>query len=124
MLACRIFGANPHAAELLTAAGVCLISVEVGVLPLALRRKATPDALFQAGFLGTVLHLLLAAALAAVVMFGFNTSNAFAYWMLGMYWMSLLGLCWVIAGRMRRPDGRLMPDRNIDANLIVAGAAK
>ena len=57
--------------------------------------------LFQAGFAGTVIHLMLAALLAAVVMFGWKTGNAFAYWLLGMYWLSLLGLCWVIVKRLR-----------------------
>lgn len=124
LLVCRIFGANPHAGELFIAAGVCLISVEVAVLPLARRRNGKPDALFQAGFLGTVLHLLLAAALAGVVLFGFNTSNAFAYWMLALYWMSLMGLCWVIARQMRGSDAGANSNANADPILVIAGSAK
>ena len=98
---CRSLGADPHLKEMLTAAGVCLISAEVGVLPLVRKQRASPDVLFQAGFAGTILHLVLAAVMGAVVMFGFKASDAFAYWLLGMYWVSLMGLCWVIVKRLR-----------------------
>jgi len=102
--ACRFLGADPHMKEMLAAAFVCVISAEVGVLPLLRERRGTPDALFQAGFAGTVVHLALAALLAAAVMFGCKTGNAFAWWLLAMYWLSLVGLCWVIVKRLRASE--------------------
>ncbi len=114
---CRLFGADPHVRELLIAATVCLISVEAGVMPLVRRKVGDPGALFQAGFAGTLLHLVLAAGLAATVMFGWKAGNAFAYWLLALYWVTLLGLCLVIVKRLRASERGAATTTTMDGHV-------
>lgn len=98
---CRLLGIDPHAREMVMAAGVCLLAAETGVIPLVWQRTAQPAVLFQAGFAGTVLHLAMAALLGAATLFCLKPGPAFVYWLLAMYWVTLIALCVVIVKRLR-----------------------
>jgi hypothetical protein len=106
--ACRTAGINPHVHDLMTAAGICLIAAEVGIIPLLRIRHRVAIALFQAAFLGTVLHLTLEVLLGGIVLFWLKPSSAFIYWLLASYWLTLLGLCAVFVRALRataNPNG-------------------
>ena len=119
LLACRLGGVDPHPGELLAAVIVCLVSVEAAVLPLVRYRGAEPQTLFQIGFAGTVVHLVLAALLGAAAIFGLRTSNAFAYWLLGLYWLSLLGLCWAIVKRTQACQSTAARESMADPETVL-----
>jgi len=101
---CRAAGTNPHIPEMLVASGICLLAAALATIPI-LRQPAdaTHAALFQSAFLGSVIHLALAIAFAAVILFWRKPGSAFIYWLLAMYWLTLTGLCAVFVKRMRVP---------------------
>ena len=100
-IVCRALGVDPHPKQLLMAACVCLLAAEAGVVPLVRQRKSDPALLFQAGFAGTVLHLAMAVLLGATALFWLKPGSAFVYWLLVMYWTTLLTLCVLIVKRLR-----------------------
>ena len=102
LVACRIAGVDPHVRAMLMAAGVCGIASEVSVLPFALNVDPSAAAVFQQSFLGTVLHLALCAAAGVAVVFLAAPGAAFVYWLLAMYWVTLIGLCSVFIGALRK----------------------
>ena len=91
--ACRAFGSNPHAKELIAAAMTCLIAGEVGMIPLLLARGGNQAAVAQAALVGTVLHLFVSITVAGIAVFArVGLSSAFLYWLLALYWVTLIGL--------------------------------
>ena len=84
---------DPHVRDVTTVALVTLVSAHLSLLPLMLcRRSASPVVVFQAGFGGTVLHLLLTVALAAAV-YALNVvhdRHTFVLLLMGFYWVSLM----------------------------------
>jgi len=99
---CRAVGANPHIPEMLIAGGICLLSAALAMIPI-LRQPAhaTHAGLFQSAFLGSVIHLALCIALAAIILFWRKPGSAFIYWLLAMYWLTLIGLCTAFVKRLR-----------------------
>ena len=93
VVVCRAFGWDPHIKTLLGAAAVCVVVAELSLIPSLLTTETGPAAAFQAAFLGTVIHLGLVAAAAATVVFTVKPDTSFVYWILLMYWITLIGLC-------------------------------
>jgi hypothetical protein len=105
-LALRQTTGNAHGTEILYAAAITFISAEASLLPLALARRASPATIFQAGFGGTVLHLLLTLALgAAVHSLNLVDRRIFLFLLLGLYWFSLI----FVVTAMSRVFRRAMP---------------
>jgi hypothetical protein len=79
--------------ELLAAAIACLIAGEAAIVPLLLARGGTQVSMAQAALVGTTLHLFVSITLAGVAVFArVGLSHAFLYWLLALYWVTLIGL--------------------------------
>jgi hypothetical protein len=90
---CQAAGWVLHGRELLAAALIALLGGCAAFLPLALVSR-DPVSVSQAALGGTVIHMMLAAALGVLaVAAGFVTSQiAFAWWMLAFYWATLVAV--------------------------------
>ena len=84
---------DPHVRDVATVALVTLVSAHLSLVPLMLcRRSPSPVVVFQAGFGGTVIHLLLTVALGAAV-YALNVvqdRRPFVLLLMGFYWVSLM----------------------------------
>ena len=90
---CRAIGFQTHTREMIAAAMACLVAAELAGAPLVLARGADQAATAQAALVGTVIHLFISVAFAAVVILGHvGLGPAFLYWLLGLYWVSLVVL--------------------------------
>ena len=98
---CHALGADPHLREMAVAAGICLVSSELAALPVLFNASLLRAHISQAAMLGTVVHLLLATTMAAVVFLWLGPPIAFLYWLLPMYWLTLAALCVVFVRIMR-----------------------
>lgn len=80
-----------HLRELGIVTAIIFVSAQVAMIPLFLTRGASPVAVFQAAFGGTVIHLFLTLALgAAVHMMHWADRGMFLFLLLGFYWFSLI----------------------------------
>jgi hypothetical protein len=109
---CRAAGINPHPPQMLIASGVCMFAAEMGMIPLLRQRNQSAAALFQAAFLGSVIHLALAAVLAVVVILGLKPGNSFVFWLLAMYWLTLASLCVLFVKTIRAQAGPMRTTSN------------
>jgi len=111
---------QPHLRELAYATAITFVSAELSLLPAALARRASPVALFQAAFGGTVLHLLLTLALGAAA----NSLAAgidrriFLFLLLGLYWFSLI----FVVTALTRVFRRAMPDSSSSSSSAAAAS--
>jgi len=103
MIVGRVSGLNPQLSSVLVAAGVGLVASETALLPIVFKRNAPPVEMFQRAFIGTVLHLGLAAILGTTAVFTLRLGNNFVFWLLGSYWITLTGLCMVFVRVLRAP---------------------
>ena len=86
-------GHDAHAKEMLAAAVTCLIAGEVATAPMLLTRHASQATVSQAALVGTVVHLFISIAIAAVVILGhLPLGQSYLYWLLGLYWATLIAL--------------------------------
>ena len=83
------------------AAAIGLVAGEAGLLPLLLHTGDDPATRFQSAWIGTVLHLGLAVMLSVLVLLLLKPGMPFVYWLLGMYWLTLICLCTVMVGVFR-----------------------
>jgi hypothetical protein len=85
------FGRDPHMKELSCAAGAAIVSSCLALVPLILTRGASQLAMAQASLVATMIHLMTAATLAAVVILGhLPLGQSFTYWLLTFYWVTLI----------------------------------
>jgi hypothetical protein len=103
VIACRGAGANPHLHELMLAAGICLVASEVAMVPAIRNRHKASPALPQAALMGMLLHLLIAAGLSVGVMLIGHPSFAFVWWLLAMFWLTLIVQCVVFVKVLHAP---------------------
>ena len=99
----HIAGFNPHTHELILAAIAALVASEAALLPHMLKTEASPVAAFQAALYGTIIHLLLFLILGAGILFLLKPNLAFIWWLMPMYWVTLVGVCSVFIRAMRSP---------------------
>ena len=102
---CRALGIDPHVHELLIACGLTALAELLGVFPIVRLSHPSPATGFQAAFLGSVIHLALCLAGAFTIILLRRPSDAFVYWMLVLYWLTLSGMCGVFVSRLRTPAG-------------------
>jgi hypothetical protein len=100
--ACRGAGTDPHLGQMILAAGICLLSSEFGILPVLFNGTLLRAHPAQAALLGTVVHLLMATTLSAIVFVWLRPPPAFLYWLLGMYWLTLGSLAIMFVKIVRR----------------------
>jgi hypothetical protein len=103
VMGCKLAGFQTSPAGLIIAALTCIVAGQLGLVPSLLTRHASSAAVAQAGLAGTMVHLFLAAAGAAVVFLGkLNVGNGFTYWLLTFYWVTLIVLAIEIARSVRQ----------------------
>lgn len=83
---------QPHLREVIAVCVITLVSANLSMVPLAIVRKGSTVAIFQAGFGGTVLHLFLTIGMgaAAHAMRLVGERSLFVFLLLGFYWISLM----------------------------------
>jgi len=102
----RVSGLNPNPVSILAAAGIALVASELAVIPIVFNKSKDPGDTFLKALVGTVLHLGLSVVMGAIGIFGFKLGSVFVYWLLGAYWITLIGLCTVFIRLLRAPaDG-------------------
>ena len=64
--------------------------------PILRSGRKDPVSIVQMALVGTVVHLVAAAVLgiALIVTHAVDARGAFAFWLLGGYWVSLMALVW------------------------------
>ncbi len=99
---CRTVGIESHAREMIAAALTCLIAGELAGMPLMLTRGADQAAVAQAALVGTVVHMFVSIGVAGVVILGhIGLGQSFIYWLLGLYWVTLIALVIAFAKAVR-----------------------
>src|SRR5581483_5060681 len=79
--------------EVMAAALVCLFPGELAGAPLLLNRGVDQATMAQSALVGTVIHLFVCIAVAAVVLLGhLPLGPSFVYWLLVLYWVTLIAL--------------------------------
>ena len=99
----RLAGFSPHLHELVLAVITALVASEISLIPHLLKIENTPAATFQAAFLGTVLHLALFLVQGVVIVLTIKPGSAFIWWLMPLYWVTLIGLCSIFIRTMRAP---------------------
>lgn len=102
-LICAGLGAPVHPSEMLAAVGTCLIGSAVAMIPLVVARSATQPAMAQAALVATVLHLFVCLVIAAafIVVPAIRLGQEYVYWLLPMYWVSLIVLVMMLVRAVR-----------------------
>jgi hypothetical protein len=89
----RIIGRDPHVIEMLVAAAAALVASCLALVPLILTRHASQIAVAQAGLIATLIHMMIAAIFAAVVILGhLPLGQAFTYWLVTLYLATLTAI--------------------------------
>jgi hypothetical protein len=100
---CAIAGWKLHAFEMSVAGGAIALACIVAMLPIVLARGATQLGMAQSALVGSMAHLFVGIALAAVALFGkFGLHPSFFYWLLAFYWLSLIALVATFAAAIRK----------------------
>jgi hypothetical protein len=108
---CETAGLPMHTINAAIAAGIGLVAAIVGLLPLRFRADTTPVALFQSAWIGSIIHMAIAAALGIAALYLLKLATPFVVWLLMMYWITLMGLCVVFVKTLR--SGELGPTQPI-----------
>jgi hypothetical protein len=98
---CESAGLPMHTLDASLAASIGLIAAITGLLPLHLRNDRSPVALFQSAWIGSILHMAIAAALGIAGIYFLKLATPFVVWLLVMYWITLIGLCTAFIKTMR-----------------------
>ena len=108
---CAALGVSVHPREMLIAFATTWIASAVALIPMILARSAAQGAMAQAGLVATVVHLFVCVVIAAVFILvpAIRLGQAYVYWLLPMYWVSLIVLVmmlWALPlGLMREATG-------------------
>jgi len=98
----RAMGWALHAGELTAAAGVALVAGEAALIPMLLARHSTQAAVAQAALIATMIHLFAFVVAMAVILFGkIGLSPAFSYWLIAMYFATLIALVSALVRQMK-----------------------
>ena len=90
---CRMMGFDPHTKEMIAAGLACLVAGELAGVPLVLARGENQAGIAQAALVGTVVHMFVSIAVAAVVVFAhLGLAGTFLYWLMAMYFATLIAL--------------------------------
>ena len=86
-------GRATYAPALINAAGTCLIATALAGLPLFLTRRSTQYAVVQAALGATMVHLFVIVGAAAVMLLLGRLSQPFLYWLIPLYFATLIPIC-------------------------------
>jgi hypothetical protein len=80
----------------LATGAVAIVSALAGIFPLVRNRNTDPGTMLQKAMAGTMLHMLVAAALSVLVISLLPRAHRLdlIFWVLGGYWVSLLTVVW------------------------------
>ena len=118
---CETAGLPLRTLDASMAAGVGLVAAIVGLLPLHFRTDRTPVALFQSAWIGSILHMALAATLGIATICLRKLTTSFVIWLLLMYWITLIGLCLAFVNTLRLNGmGPTRPSNAHMANELAA----
>lgn len=85
-------GAAIHPGPMLLACGICLAAAELALTPMLLA-PSRKDARVRAALLGTVVHLGVVLLAGVVCICLLRPAGGFVFWLLGEYWVTLIGSC-------------------------------
>lgn len=94
-------GGGAHGRDIAIAAMIAILAVIAGLMPVRFAADRTAVGLFQAAWIGSILHLAVFLALGAAFLFAWKPPTVFVMWLLGMYWMTLAALCFILVKAMR-----------------------
>jgi hypothetical protein len=95
-------GVDPHVRELVVATITCLASAELAGAPLLLSRGGDQAAIVQACLVGSLVHLFACILIAtALVLSKLIAGAPYLFWLLGLYWVSLMFLVVVFIKAIR-----------------------
>ena len=88
---CRLAGWDPRYDAMIAAVAVCVIATVLAMVPLVLARNAIQGTVAFAGLASTVVQMMAAVALVALVMKVGVVADltALTYWLLAFYWVTL-----------------------------------
>jgi hypothetical protein len=89
---CKAMGVDPGYRQLILAGVIALTATVLAGVPLILTRGARQFAVSQAALVGTGVHLMTAIGAGALVYLQLKPGPAFLYWLIAMYWASLLAV--------------------------------
>ena len=100
---CGARSINPHVREMIVAATVCLIASIGAMIPIVLTRGAGQASVAQAALVGTIVHLFACCGLGGglIITKAFGLTNAFAYWLLALYWVTLIVVVFGLIGAVK-----------------------
>jgi hypothetical protein len=100
-----VVDSGSHARDAAIAAVIGTFAIIAGLLPVRFAADRTAVGLFQSAWIGSILHLTVFLALSGTVIFTRSSlgkpPTAFVMWLLGMYWLTLAGLCITLVRVMR-----------------------
>jgi hypothetical protein len=84
-------GVHIHAVDPIAAGALVILASSLGILPILIRRDSDAAETWQAALAGTVIHLLVTFAGAAILMTTGVVSwhGQFPFWLIAAYWTSL-----------------------------------
>ncbi len=100
---CRVARVPLAAGDLVAAAAVSLIASEVAVIVAGRRRGADIGQRALTALIALVLQMGLSIALAALAIFSHQVGRTFVWWVLVMFWVTLLGVSAVLVRLVRAP---------------------
>ncbi len=93
---CGALHVDPQPRAMLAAALINILAAELAAVPLAMSAGAGQATIVQAGLMGTVIQLFAAAALSGIVLWISRQGAPFVFWVLPLYWISLIVTVWQI----------------------------
>jgi hypothetical protein len=102
-LVCHVAGYDPHLRELVIATTVAAIAGEAALLPAILARRTDTATMTQAALGGTAVQMLvmLGLTVAAVATGLVHQRNVFVWWILTLYWFTLVIVVVGLVGLIR-----------------------
>jgi hypothetical protein len=98
----RSAGFDPHVREMRAAALTVFAAAELAFVPLMLTRGGNQASVAQAALVGTGIHLFVSIVVAAVLILGhLGLGDSYLYWLLGLYWVTLIALVVAFAKAVR-----------------------
>jgi len=94
--ALTVAGVHVRPADAIASAVIAIAAALLGILPITLRRASDPAGSWLMALAGTVIHLLVVSVASIVLILSgiIVLGDAFPFWMIGAYWLSLLLLAW------------------------------
>jgi hypothetical protein len=91
---CGAMSIHAPTREMIAAGIVCLIASELAFVPILLKRGSSQGEVAQAALTGTIVHLFGCCVLGGglIMTKAFSLGPAFVYWLLGLYWLTLIVL--------------------------------